>query len=119
MTKYNNKKIVIDGIKFDSKLEASFYVYLKALNLDLTLQPKFNLQPSFKIFKKTYRAIDYLADFSFSWKGQTLVIDAKGMETEVFKIKRKLLLFKYPGIHFYAIKNLKDLKALLTANPPV
>lgn len=119
MTKYNNKKIVIDGIKFDSKLESSFYIYLKALNLELTLQPKFNLQPSFKIGVKTYRAIDYLADFSFTWRGQILVIDAKGMETEIFKIKRKLLLFRYPGINFYAVKNLKAFKALLATTLPL
>ena len=50
-SKYKNIKVVIDGIKFDSKKEASHYYQLKDL-LDegkitnLALQPKFNIAVS-------------------------------------------------------------------------
>ena len=40
------------------------------------------------------RAMHYIADFSFTDRdGVKHVVDAKGFETEVFKIKRKLLKF--------------------------
>ena len=29
MSKYNNKKVVVDGMEFDSKKEANYYLYLK------------------------------------------------------------------------------------------
>ncbi|HBF3147915.1 TPA: DUF1064 domain-containing protein, partial [Clostridioides difficile] len=50
MSKYNNKKIVIDGIKFDSKDESEYYLYLKEKKengeiKDFGLQQKFELQP--------------------------------------------------------------------------
>ncbi|MCC0650730.1 DUF1064 domain-containing protein, partial [Clostridioides sp. ZZV15-6598] len=55
MSKYNNKKTMIDGIKFDSKDEAEYYLYLKDKKAkgeikDFGLQQKFELQPKFKKF---------------------------------------------------------------------
>ncbi|MCC0650786.1 DUF1064 domain-containing protein, partial [Clostridioides sp. ZZV15-6598] len=55
MSKYNNKKTTIDGIKFDSKDEAEYYLYLKDKKAkgeikDFGLQQKFELQPKFKKF---------------------------------------------------------------------
>lgn len=52
-TKYKNKKITIDGITFDSKKEAQRYSELKILERggkisQLVLQPRFELQESFK-----------------------------------------------------------------------
>lgn len=51
-SKYHNKKIIQDGIKFDSKLENKRYNELKMLEkakiiTDLKLQPKYELQPKF------------------------------------------------------------------------
>lgn len=48
--KIAHKKTVIDGIKFDSKMESDYYVYLKEEKKkgnvkDFKLQPKFILQP--------------------------------------------------------------------------
>lgn len=116
--KYNNTKIIIDNIKFDSKLEANFYVYLRD-NPDvhfLTLQNKYELQPKFKRGKKTIREINYIADFNFHYKGQNYVIDSKGMKTAVFLIKQKMLLYKHPDLNFYAISSVKKLKELLEDN---
>lgn len=55
MGKIAHKKTVVDGIKFDSKMEADYYVYLKALKelgivTDFTLQPVFVLQPKYFVF---------------------------------------------------------------------
>jgi Protein of unknown function (DUF1064) len=100
--KYNNKKVVVDGIKFDSKQESEYYLHLKELKakgeiLDFTLQPKFELQPKFTKRGILFKAIDYKADFHV-WlpDGTDYVVDVKGFETADFKIKKKLFERKYP-----------------------
>ena len=54
------------------------------------------LYESFKKGKKTHRAITYIADFQYQENGKTIVEDFKGIETEAFKIKRKLFEKRYP-----------------------
>lgn len=102
MSKYNSKKVVIDGIEFDSKKEAFYYLELKVLLKsgeirDLELQKEYVLQESFKINKKTRRKITYKADFSFfsTSDNRNHVVDVKGFKTEVYKIKKKLFEYKY------------------------
>ena len=106
--KYKNIKTEIDGVKFDSKKEAKRYQELKLLlNLrfisDLVLQPVFILQDKFKYNGKTERAIKYIADFQYIKNGETIVEDVKGKKIDVYKIKKKLLLKKYPDINFVEI----------------
>ncbi len=108
MSKYGNKKTVIDGIKFDSKAEARRYGELKILErvgeiTDLRLQPKYELQPKFKRGKKTILPITYIADFEYlEVKGGKVVAeDVKGgtaTQTPVFRVKAKMFQFKYPDI---------------------
>lgn len=100
--KYNNKKVTIDGIKFDSKVESQYYLHLKELKekgliKDFELQPTFTLQESFKKRGLLFRAITYKADFHV-WllDGTDHVIDIKGMETADFKIKKKMFEKRYP-----------------------
>lgn len=108
--KYNNIKTTIDGIKFDSKKEANYYCQLKLLKQageikDFGLQPRYELQPTFRKNGKTHRSITYVADFIVTnLDGTTDIIDVKGVETQVFKIKKKLFEYKYPD------KNLKVIK---------
>jgi len=104
--KYKNKKCLVDGILFDSKKEAKWYLYYRELLRsgvisDLKLQTKFILQENFKYNEKTERKISYIADFSYMQNNNFYVIDVKGMKTDVYKIKRKLFLFKYPVNYFY------------------
>lgn len=100
--KYNARRTVIDGIEFDSKLEGEYYLHLKEMKaqgviLDFSLQPKFLLQDSFKKNGKTFRKIEYVADFLITLlDGEKEVIDVKGFETADFKIKRKIFEKKYP-----------------------
>ena len=109
MNKYYNQPTVIDGIKFDSKKEAYHYMELKLLQSagiisNLELQPKFILQESFKKNGKTYREISYKADFKYIEKGQVIVEDVKGKETEVFKIKHKLFEYRYPDLELRIVE---------------
>lgn len=100
MSKYKNKKVVVDNILFDSKKEANYYTKLKILKdagkiSGLRLQEKFVLQPSFKLNGKTYRAITYVADFVYKDDKGMHVVDTKGYRTQVYKIKKKLFMKKY------------------------
>ena len=103
-SKYNNKKTTIDGIKFDSKGEARRYEELKLLERagaisELELQPKFELQPTFRKNGKTHRAITYTADFKYiDDKGKTIIEDFKGFENQVFINKKKMFEYKYPDL---------------------
>jgi hypothetical protein len=100
--KYNNKKVKVDGIIFDSKQEADYYLHLKKLKergeiKEFVLQPQFELLPKFTKRGLTFRAISYKADFHI-WlpDGSDYVVDVKGFETPDFKLKKKLFEYKYP-----------------------
>lgn len=100
--KYKNKKVIYDGIKFDSNREMAYYIKLKMLEQkgiikDLKLQKSFELQPSFKINGKTYRKITYKADFSYiSVEDNKIhIVDTKGFRTDVYKLKRKMFAYEY------------------------
>lgn len=101
--KYHNTPTIINGITFDSKKESLRYKDLLLLERagkikHLILQPKFLLQGGFTYNGKKERAITYIADFQYlDIKLDKLVIeDCKGMKTEIYKIKRKLFLYKNP-----------------------
>lgn len=103
MSKYKAEKIVVDGYKFDSKIEAKYYEYLKELKakgliLNFELQPEFELQPNFESWGKKHKKIMYRADFLvYGLFHLDKVIDIKGMATPEAKLKRKLFNYKYPN----------------------
>lgn len=105
MTKYHNKKVTIDGITFDSAKESQRYTELKLLEKsgvisNLTLQPEYELIPTFKKNGKTYRKAVYKADFSYFDHdiGKTVVEDVKGYKTDVYKLKKKLFEHRYKDL---------------------
>ena len=123
--KLNNKKVIIDGIEFDSKREGKRYSELKLLLKagkisNLELQKRYELIPPYKetveigVYKtgpkkgqpKTKefcieRSLSYIADFVYEENGETVVEDAKGYRNPSsatyakFVIKRKLMLHKF------------------------
>lgn len=98
--KYHNKKVLIDGIKFDSNKEGNRYKELKLLEskgiiTDLQLQVKYELQPSYKMNDKTIRAINYVADFTYRLDNKLIIEDTKGYRTEVYRLKKKMFEFRY------------------------
>lgn len=93
--KFKNKKAKVDGHNFDSKLESNIYLAMKSLGLTFTLQPRYVLLEPFKLNGKTFRAIEYKGDFDLMLNGKSYTLDAKGMETPVFKIKKKMFAFRY------------------------
>ena len=68
---------------------------------EVELQPKFVLQPGYKREGKKIRPIIYKADFKVTEaSGHVYYVDTKGMRTQVYLIKKKMLLYKYPDIDF-------------------
>lgn len=109
MRKYKNKKVQVDMYVFDSIAEAKRYKELKLLERvgkirNLELQPHFLLQESFRKNGKTYRKVEYIADFKYIKNGRTIVEDVKGIQTDVFKLKHKLFEKKYPDLELRIIK---------------
>lgn len=100
-SKYHSRKQTIDGHVFASKREAARYAELKLLERagiisDLELQKRFELIPSQRIDGKVVeRPCYYVCDFAYCEGGKQVIEDAKGMKTEVYKIKKKLMLYKY------------------------
>lgn len=112
MNKYRNKKVIIDGFKFDSKKESVRYDELKQLQKigmikGLSLQPEFLLQEKYTHNGKTIRAIKYIADFEyFDNRNKRIIEDVKSKITAsnpVYRLKKKMLLFKYKNIIFKEI----------------
>lgn len=100
-SKYNARKVRLDGITFDSKAEAKRYAELLMLERagaisDLQRQVEFTLIPAQKIDGMCVeRACKYKADFVYLENGKRVVEDVKGLKTKDYIIKRKLMLYVY------------------------
>ena len=102
-SKYKNKKVEIDGIKFDSKKEAARYQELKSLERAGAIYD-LRLQVPFVFALNDVRICKYIADFVYrekSIRGPEIVEDVKGKVTREYVIKRKMMRA------FYAIEILE------------
>lgn len=89
--KYNNRKVEVDGIKFDSQKEANYYCELK-LRLAAKEIKGFCRQAEFVLAPN----LRYKADFVvFNNDGTSEIIDVKGMRTQVYKDKKKVFEDKF------------------------
>lgn len=101
--KYRNKKTQVDGRTFDSKLEATRWVQLKKMQeagliFDLKCQVPFTLEVGGVMVCK------YVADFTYiNGDGSRVVEDAKGVSTDAYRLKKKLML----AIHRIDIKEFR------------
>lgn len=102
VSKYHNKKITApDGEIFDSMKEFLRWQELKMLERageisNLKRQVKFELLPSQPKIAGGIRAerpVAYIADFVYNEGGWKVVEDCKGMRTDVYILKRKLMRF--------------------------
>ena len=85
-----------DGQVFDSVKEYHRWGCLKLLERagkikDLKRQVKFELIPK----QDGERACYYIADFTYMENGELVVEDCKGFKTDVYKIKKKLMLMEH------------------------
>ena len=122
--KYNNKKVTVDGIVFDSKREASRYSELimqqRAGEIrGLQRQVRYLLIPGQReVSNEVYKGgekkgqrkpgrllekeVTYIADFVYYKDGELIVEDTKGFRTKDYIIKRKLMLY----VHHIRIKEI-------------
>lgn len=100
MSKYHNKRIMTeDGQFFDSRKEANRWWQLKLMERsglisNLKRQVKRELIPAQYIDGKCVeRAVTYTSDFEYDQGVRHIVEDVKGMRTDKYIIKRKLMLY--------------------------
>lgn len=125
----------LDGVVFDSKGEMAVWEQLKQVvdpRWRVVRQPRVLLQPGFRDRAgKWIRPVVYQADFLVTrsstvaedqlfespadFADEDLLIDAKGMKTDVFLLKHKLYLFRFPEIPLvlHALKGKKGLARLI------
>ena len=98
VSKYGNKKTELDGMVFDSRKEAQRWAELKLMERGRLISG-LERQVSFEIIPKTdkYRAVKYVADFTYidAETGEKVVEDCKGVKTDVYMLKKKLMYWKY------------------------
>lgn len=111
--KYGNRKVTLDGYKFDSIKEANRYAELKLLEKageirDLMRQVPIVIQEGFinQQTGKKEQAIKYYADFTYFKKGEDAITieDVKSEATrkdKVYRLKKKLLAAK--GIYIQEV----------------
>lgn len=90
-SKYRNRKTEVDGILFDSKREAARYAELKMLERAGEIRG-LELQPVFPVAVNGQKICKYIADFRYTDRaGREVVEDAKGVKTDVYRLKKKLV----------------------------
>lgn len=84
MSKYLNKKCVIDGHKFDSLFEGQIYRHLLTLKCQiLEFQPKIHMTEAAILYKPDFKCKDTVT-------GEIYYVEAKGFETAMWKLKKRL-----------------------------
>lgn len=88
--KYNAKKVKIDDILFDSKLEAKRYLELKQL-LNLGVIKNLVTHKKFPLVVNDITIGSYEADFVYEKDGVEIIEDTKGVLTKEYRLKKKLM----------------------------
>ena len=98
-SKYFAKRTEYDGIVFDSKLEAARYKILS----DLEVQVDFPCVVT--VNGEDQKICSYIADFRYKRGEEVVVEDTKGVITQVFRLKKKLVEALYPGTKILIVKD--------------
>ena len=103
--KYGAIKVKLDGYVFDSKLEAARYKFLRELETAGAVSD-IEVHPPFPCFVEGKKICLYKADFRYkNAQGEEVVEDTKGIQTDVFKLKKKLVEALYPGLEIQVISS--------------
>jgi len=90
--KYGAVKVEVDGIRFDSKKEARVYQQLKLMEKGGVIKG-FERQVSYKFVHNGVKICEYRADFVVKFgDGRVEVWDAKGFKTDVYKLKKRMMM---------------------------
>ena len=114
MSKYNNKKVEVNGIKFPSQLEASYYEYLleqqkQGIVKSFDMQVPFILLDGYEIGERKVQPIKLVLDFVVEYAdGRVEYQDSKGMVKPVDLIKKKLFESRYSKELIFIGKSIID-----------
>ena len=91
-SKYKNKRVLHEGVWFDSKAELSRWLDLKIL-LNAGVIQDLQRQVRFKIYINETEVCTYVADHVYTMTdgGHKLVEDVKGCVTKEYALKKKLM----------------------------
>lgn len=110
----NATEVIVDGIKYRSKLEFRCAQILKENNISFEYEPfKIEYIPKFEYYGEKYRAANYTPDFVIENK---YILEIKGFKNDVYPYKKKLILLtlihnkKKYNYRFFEIGNLTQLK---------
>lgn len=82
----------LDGMRFDSAKEAQRWCELRLLERAGQIKGLRRQVPFVLIPKSIHgKAIKYIADFVYIEDGQEIIEDTKGMQTAVYKLKKRLM----------------------------
>ena len=100
--KYGNTPVVVGGRRFASKAEAKRYGELQLLERtgairDLRCQPRYVLDIDGD------KVGTYVGDFSYEEKGKEVCEDVKGVQTQLFRLKWKIVKLLYPTTDFRVV----------------
>ena len=104
-SKYGAKSCYYNGILYHSKLEAKY-----AIGLDLCVKAKeiksWERQVKISLDVNGYHIANYFCDFKIINNDDSEEFhEIKGFETEIFRLKRKLLEALYPNYKYIVIKS--------------
>lgn len=124
----NAKENTYNGIKFKSRLETSCYKLMRLSGLDPSYETmKFTLMEGFKpttpfynsggkgalkADMKAIRPTTYTPDFTLMYGGKLYIIEAKGIETDSYKLKKKLFrrcLENLEGATYFEVRNKSEI----------
>jgi len=91
--KYRNRKIVYNGVEFDSKKEYNRYIELKYMAINGSIK-ELNVHVIFSLDINKYHICNYIADFTYIVGNDLIVEDVKSEITRklpVFALKKKLM----------------------------
>lgn len=97
VNKYNSRWTEVDGIKFQSGAEARRYSELKLLQMGKQIS-NLRLQVEYPLKVGDLVVGAYFADFVYedpAGSGRTVVEDVKGYKTDIYQLKKKLMLACY------------------------
>jgi len=103
--KFNAKKQVYKGIKFDSKKELQRYLILEKL-LEINMISELVIHPVFPLIVNGIKIGRYTADFQYkNKKGITIIEDVKSKVTKTrdYMLRKKILLTYDPPIEIKEI----------------
>lgn len=104
--KFRAVKTWCDGIKFDSKLEATRYQELVLLEKAGEISG-LEIQRDFSLMVNGRQVCVIIPDFVYTERDKQIIEDAKGIETDAWRIKWKLLGILYPEFEYRVYKGAK------------